>query len=242
MCLRPDAPLGRLLRLPLRLMPPNAVVPILSGPNRGLRWRVDAGIHGCWLGSYERFKLGQFVDAIAPNAVVYDIGAHAGYYTLAAARRARQVLAFEPNPANQEALRFHLARNRLDNVVVYPAAVGAAPGTAQFSSAGDGYRGRLGAGELTVKVEALDALIEAGAPAPDLVKMDVEGAELAALDGAAALLATRHALWFIALHGPECARGTIARLLDNGYRVRSLEGEALTRPRDDIEEIVAVPG
>ena len=241
MNLRPEAPLGRLLRLPLRLVPKNAVVPILSGPNRGLRWRVGAGIHGCWLGSYERAKLRQFVDALAPHSVVYDIGAHAGYYTLAAARRARLVLAFEPNPANQAALRFHLARNRLDNVVVQDAAVGRAPGTAQFSEAGDAYQGRLGGGALTVKVVALDALIAAGATAPDLVKMDVEGSELDALDGAAALLAGRSTCWFIALHGPECARGAIARLLEAGYRVRSLEGEALTQPRGDVEEIVAVP-
>lgn len=237
---RPEPPLGRLLCLPLRLMPAEAVVPILSGPNRGLRWRVGARIHGCWLGSYERAKLGLFVAALNGRAVVYDIGAHAGYYTLAAARRARQVIAFEPNPANFAALGFHVERNRLDNVALRNEAVGARPGNARFSSADGGYQGRLGQGDITVRVTALDRLIEAGLPAPDVVEMDVEGGELDALAGAAKLLETRRATWFIALHGPDCASGAIETMLRHGYEVRSLDGGPIGRPRGDVDEIVAV--
>ena len=37
----------------LRLVPPDARVPILQGRLRGKRWIVGAGVHGYWLGSYE---------------------------------------------------------------------------------------------------------------------------------------------------------------------------------------------
>ena len=48
---------GRTLRLPLRLVPKSAVVPILQGPLRGKRWIAGSSTHGCWLGTYELAKV-----------------------------------------------------------------------------------------------------------------------------------------------------------------------------------------
>ena len=239
---RPETTLGRLLRLPLKLLPKSMIMPVLSGPNRGLRWQIGAGIHGSWIGSYERHKVDRFVSAIAPGAVVYDIGAHAGYYTLAAARHARQVLAFEPDPRNAAALRRHIALNRLANVEIVEAAVALAPGHVLFARAGSLYQGRVAGEGTPIAAVSLDALIAAGKPPPDLVKMDVEGGELAALDGARHLLAGRRTIWFIALHGRDCALGTTQRLLAAGYRVEDLDGAPIAAPRGDIDEIVALPG
>ncbi|PYM59971.1 MAG: FkbM family methyltransferase, partial [Candidatus Rokuibacteriota bacterium] len=53
--------LARLNRLPLRLIPSSAIVPILSGPGRGMRWIVGSAAHGAWLGLLERDKLTPFV-------------------------------------------------------------------------------------------------------------------------------------------------------------------------------------
>jgi len=52
----PDTFFGRLSRLPLRLLPGRMVVSVLSGINKGYRWRVGSNIHGCWLGTYESDK------------------------------------------------------------------------------------------------------------------------------------------------------------------------------------------
>ncbi len=52
----PCAPLGKLLRLPLCLLPRQSVLPILSGINKGYQWRVGSHTHGCWIGTYEREK------------------------------------------------------------------------------------------------------------------------------------------------------------------------------------------
>ena len=39
---------GRVLRLPLRLIPTEAEVRILQGPLRGKRWIAGSSNHGCW--------------------------------------------------------------------------------------------------------------------------------------------------------------------------------------------------
>jgi len=52
--------LGRFVG-PLALaMPKSAVVPILQGPARGIRWLVGSGMPNFWLGTYEREKYGLF--------------------------------------------------------------------------------------------------------------------------------------------------------------------------------------
>lgn len=78
---------GRALRWPLRALPPGAVVPVLQGPGRGMRWVVGSSVHGCWVGCYEQEKVRLFAKTVRAGDVVYDVGANAGYYSLVAARR-----------------------------------------------------------------------------------------------------------------------------------------------------------
>ena len=78
--------LGRVVRFPLKVIPGTAVLPILQGPLRGARWVVGSGTHGCWLGTYELRKLELFAGTIQEGMTVFDIGAHAGYYSLIASR------------------------------------------------------------------------------------------------------------------------------------------------------------
>src|ERR1043165_45133 len=90
---------GRIARLPLSLIPAGARMPILQGPLRGKRWVAGSHVHGGWRGSYEFEKQQMFISAIKPGAVVYDIGANVGFYTLLASRLAGpqgRVYAFEP--------------------------------------------------------------------------------------------------------------------------------------------------
>ncbi|MBN8636124.1 MAG: hypothetical protein J0M07_12425 [Anaerolineae bacterium] len=78
--------IGQLLRLPLALMPKSARVPILQGALRGRWWIAGSSNHGCWLGSYEFDKQQRLSAHVQPGMVVYDIGAHVGFYTLLAAQ------------------------------------------------------------------------------------------------------------------------------------------------------------
>jgi hypothetical protein len=126
--------LGKALRWPLGLIPKNTVVPILSGPNVGLKWVVGSSIHGCWLGWYEKRQARLLCELCQPHMTVFDVGAHAGFFTLLLARRAHRVVAFEPDPENHAELLQHVAINRLANVVCIAAAAASKGGVACFSS------------------------------------------------------------------------------------------------------------
>ena len=128
--------LARLIRLPLRLIPSSAVVPILSGPGRGMRWIVGSAPHGAWLGFLERDKLTPFVARLQSGMTVWDIGANVGLYTLPSARAvgpAGHVVAFEPMPRNLGFLRRHLTLNGLEGVAVCAVAVSDATGTVRMA-------------------------------------------------------------------------------------------------------------
>ena len=77
---------GKILRLPLRLIPKNMKLPILQGKLRGEKWIVGSSNHGCWLGSYEYKQRILFEKTIIRGSVIFDIGAHVGFYTLLASK------------------------------------------------------------------------------------------------------------------------------------------------------------
>jgi FkbM family methyltransferase len=232
----PTRLVGRAVRLPLRLLPSGMVVPILRGPLAGKRWTVGAGTHGCWLGTYEYSTQRRFAAAARSATVVFDVGANVGFYTLLAAVAmgpSGRVVAFEPLPRNLAHLRAHVRLNALPNVEVRACAVADASGTAAFLEGPNPSMGALAdGGEVQVMVVAIDELTAAGSlPNPDLMKIDVEGAEARVLDGAAATIARARPLIFLSTHGEElhahCARWLSAR----GYAVDALgPGELLARP------------
>jgi FkbM family methyltransferase len=128
--------------------------------------------------------------------IAFDVGANVGFYTLLLARGVGptgRVIAFEPNTANVALLRKHLRLNRIDNVEIVEAAVSDKEGTAFFS--GEGATGKLSQTGTPIRTVRLDNYKR-----PDLIKMDIEGGETAALRGSVKILAERHAVWFIALH------------------------------------------
>jgi FkbM family methyltransferase len=219
--------LGRWIRMPLRLIPPGAVLPTLWGLNRGMRWRVGAHTHGCWIGSYEISKQRAVRRIVRPGMNVLDIGANAGFYTLGLAALcgpAGRVWAFEPDPRNLENLRFHLDVNRVSNVTVIAAAVCDRGGSAGFEQGGSRATGHLSVGGAReVATVALDGLLEQGIiPVPDLVKMDVEGAEASVLEGAARILAAARTVWLVAVHGSEQLERCTGILGRSGYTVETL--------------------
>lgn len=134
---------------------------------------------------------------IRPGMTVVDVGAHVGYYTCLAARLTGPrglVLAFEPAPRNYELLLANVWRNGFTNVVCFPWAVADAPGFAELhlggSNTGDNRLHQSGGQRERVQVRtvALDGL-EALRPPVDVVKLDVQGVEEAALRGMERLLA-----------------------------------------------------
>ena len=234
--------LGRMMRAPLAMLPPDTILRILQGPTRGMKWIVGASTHGCWLGSYEYRKRRQFQLVVRPGDVVYDAGANVGFYSLLSAVLVGpngHVVAFEPLPRNLAYLRRHLELNAISNVTVIASALGRCPGRARFLEDSSPSMGRLSTnGSLDVAVSSLDDLVSrATIPGPNVLKIDIEGGESDALIGAQAVLARCRPLVFLATHGATLHAGCCDLLWRHGYALRSLDN----RPIGATDEILATP-
>ena len=215
----------------------------MQGALKGKKWIVGSSTHGCWLGSYEFDKQALFEATVRPGTVVFDLGGHVGYYTLMASELvgpSGRVVTFEPVPRNLAYLREHLRMNRVENVTVIEAAVSDVEGTVPFDSGPSSTMGRLTSdGELQVRTVALDLLISRGElPAPDCLKIDIEGAEFLALLGARVTLAREHPTIFLATHGDEVHRRCCDLLRELDYELRPIDGMELHRS----SEVLAVYG
>lgn len=232
---------GKLLRLPLKLIPPGAVFRVLQGRLRGKKWIVGSSIHGCWLGSYEYEKRQLFEAMVREGTVVFDIGAHVGFYTLLASELVGpggKVFAFEPLPANLTYLKEHLRLNRAGNVTVIEAAVSDRCGTAYFEQGPGSMTGRLASkAALLVETVAIDDLVAQGQlPLPDYIKIDVEGAEARVLSGARQTLTQSRPTIFLATHGSGVHQECCRLLGELGYALHPIDAPEL----DTSSEILAV--
>lgn len=216
--------INKLIRMFLRLIPRGAIIPILQGKLRGKKWIVGSGNHGCWLGTYEYKERVLFEKTVKRGNVVFDIGAHAGFYTLLASALtgpSGKVFAFEPLPENLAKLKKHLALNHITNVSVVDAAVFDYCGTADFDTGEGNYRGRVSPrGKLKVKVVCLDELTaKAELPVPDCIKIDVEGGELAVLKGAKDVIKAAHPVIFLSIHSNQAKEQACELLAFSGYAI-----------------------
>lgn len=226
---------GRMLRWPLRAIPEDAVFPILTGPNRGFRWISGATVHGCWVGSYEKDIADRLWSRLSPGDVFYDAGAHVGYYTLLGSRAVGsdgRVIAFEPLPRNLSYLRRHLALNEITNVDVVPAALRDRDGEVTLASEDGPSKAKMSAGgSLSVSGRTMDSL---PLLPPDVVKMDVEGAEAEVLRGGLETLGEHRPLIIFSTHGAELRSECYELLESIGYRVTPLRNQE----SDHIAEVV----
>lgn len=209
-------------------------MPILHGRLRGRKWIVGSSVHGCWLGSYELAKRRAFEAIVTPGAIVFDIGAHVGFYTLLAAilvGRDGRVFAFDPVPSNLWYLREHLRLNDVTNVTVVEAAVSNESGLAHFREGATSSTGQISEdGHIPIRTVALDDLVASGdVPVPQFIKIDVEGAELAVLAGGRMLLAEFHPTIFLGTHSATIHEQCCTFLRDLGYQLESLDWEPLER-------------
>jgi FkbM family methyltransferase len=180
-----------------------------------------------------------YKNLLRPGMTVVDVGAHAGYHTLRFARLVRpggKVIAFEPSPDNFSTLERNIRRHGLSNVVLEQKAVGNATGLIplyrSYSSLGHTIVHSLSRGEHTpVDCVSLDAHFERlGVCDVNLVKINVEGAEVDVLSGMCSLLRRSANPWLIAEFYPrllEAAGYPPSRLLNLlsglGFQVYKIE-------------------
>jgi FkbM family methyltransferase len=149
-------------------------------------------VRGRWR---EREEAERFLSMMRPGMTVFDVGANLGIYSLMAAKRIApggMVHAFEPTPRLVRKVRDNAGLNGFSNIVVNQAAVSDRPGTAQFFLCTDDDQSSLAAvSDSAISVQTItldDYIAERGIPRVDLMKIDVEGAEVHAFTGSKQLL------------------------------------------------------
>ena len=127
-------------------------------------------------------------DRVRDGDVIYDVGAHGGVYTITLMRRfpATQIISFEPQP---EDLIANLKLNGLPTDGVQKVAVGAEAGTVRMTTRERSSNYVSDKGDLDVPIVRIDDYAAAnGLPSPKWIKIDIEGMELPALQGAERLI------------------------------------------------------
>ena len=225
-----------------RFLTERLTIPILGGPLAGKRW-LAISRRSFLLGTYEAEQVASFADSINEGDVVFDIGAHWGYFTLLASECSGptgRVFAFEPLPHNLVRLRRHVDVNECDNVTVLGLAVSDRDGTDRFNTQYGSRTGHLSEdGQTEVRTAALDGLVERGmVPPPTVMKVDVEGAEMKLLRGAESVIASAKPLIFLSTHHFAQTKDECHEFMgDRGYALEPLNGRSLA----DATDFLATP-
>lgn len=220
---------------------------IITLGGTGLRFECDLadwlGQYVYLTGSYEPATVRVLVDHVRAGDCVLDVGANVGVFTLLLAALVGprgSVHAIEPVPALRSALKRQLALNPGLPVSVHAFAAADRAGTATLHEGPAGHAGLSSLRPLTEaaaehRVRALP-IDDLGATLPRvaLVKLDVEGAELKALRGIAALIERDRPLIvvevtdrFLRGFGDDAA-ALLAWLRDHRYRLHAMTQESET--------------
>ena len=196
---------------------------------------------------------------VRPGDTVLDVGANVGVYTMLLARwiaPSGRVHAFEPAPDAFRLLTDHLALNGLSHAaVVTRAAVGDDIGRVQFRTVGAGGLGHtvavplhhatVGSDIIEVAATTIDAYCAEHDLRPDLIKVDVEGAEMNVLRGAARTLIEHRPIVVVEVH-PDALRSrgvteaTFCEFLASvEYSFSALEHQQ--RPIDELGHLLLEP-
>ncbi len=159
---------------------------------------------GFWLAGNEAMQTGEFettetqvVQQLLPEVdVLINVGANIGYYCCIALEMGKQVVAFEPLPANLRALMRNMELNQWSEAIeIFPLALGNRIGVIDIYGGGtaaslvEGWAGQSADEALQVPISTLDTVCgQRFRNTRCMLLVDVEGAELSMLQGATKLL------------------------------------------------------
>ena len=198
-------------------------------------------------GGRHNANFAQWIEACRTAKCVFDVGAHIGLTSMPVGQLLfghGTVYAFEPGIDNVRFLRRHLSLNGLANVEVVESLVGEEeaenvvlfelPGDSGLNTTAPDYLGER-ATQLARSQITLDGFCRRRGVVPDVIKIDVEGAEVGVLSGAAEILRQHCPIIFLSVHPKQIsALGySITHLLDMvrdfGYDVLDEEGQPVER-------------
>jgi len=222
-----------------KIIPKSLILPIIEGPLKGKKWIVNSSNFAYYLGNFKNVQMNIVKDLLHNGDIFYDIGANVGIYTLLSSEKVGNpgiVVAFEPLPANVRILNKHIQMNKCTNVRVIECALSNVSGNCLFFEHPDNTMGSISKnGNLEVPTLTLDSVVADGiAPPPDLIKMDVEGAESIVLRGGLDVLRNYCPTLLISLHSDQQRKECIDLLQGLGYSVQPIDDRDLSRTSDII--------
>lgn len=230
----------RIAALLNRLFPAEPVTFELAEVGRlTLDLRIQMQQHVYWAGlSRDDTAIVRLARAMLPrDGVFIDVGANVGIHTMAIAQHVSQggaVVAFEPHPVNHRLLVQNLEQNHLRHVAAENLGLAEAATTLTGTGRVDGGNWSLASqGEYRFEVRLVrldDYLRDQPLPRLDLMKIDVEGAELRVLRGARKTIKRFHPLivfevcpsWMAKMQ--TSVEDLFAELLGHGYSIHPLPG------------------
>jgi len=187
-----------------------------------ITWQVDGlTSHRHLLGTYESHMQDAFCKYVQSGSVVFDIGAHAGFHSLFCGLLVRpggQVFAFEPNPVSRISLSEQIRRNPGLRITALGVGLSDFAGTATFDASMDCQSRLTELGDITVEVDTIDRLVGL-IPAPNTIKIDVEGHEERVLRGGMTTLARYRPVVLVDWNDDMTLRCVSALLTPLGYRI-----------------------
>lgn len=201
-------------------------------------------------GSYDSFLFDTLKTMKLESKVIYDIGAHIGYHSIYFSKlvgKNGKVFAFEPHPKNIERFKLILEKNAFDNISVYDLAVSDIIGEEEFNLNEDIESGRSsgnfirradtfwnrdvykekGFKKTSVKTLPIDSFKNNLGinDLPDIIKIDVEGAEYLVLLGAKKTLMEKRPALFIEIHSMINMFNVVSLLFSLSYDLTILKKE-----------------
>jgi FkbM family methyltransferase len=247
--------LSRVLRWYVGRYPEGSVVTIASGQAQGMKYkRFHRYLNGFWLGQFELEVQDAIARELHPGDGFFDVGANAGFFSLLAVKKVGPsgwCVSFDPDPDNYESLCMQIELNQPARWQAVREALAEQPGKLTFarSEAGSPMGHLLAESDgatnreqetFEVDVTTLDEACERfGKPA--VIKMDVEGAEVRALRGAARVIREIRPVWIIELHSTELAAQAKQILGEAGYRFFTVAGNLVADDSPLPKYIIARP-
>lgn len=196
---------------------------VKAGPLTGRKWIITSGAKYI-LGTQEVYKTEAFIKNFKKGEILFDIGAHVGYFSAMAAlinNGTGGVFAFEPRPMNAMFFRKHMKKNKFQNVSLFEAAVGDSEKTVKFDPGKGSATGHVSTGgRMKVRQVSIDKMLKEGLlPVPDFIKIDVEGGEIEVLKGLTEIISNHHPKILVATHNKECHNYAVDFLERNSYKL-----------------------
>ena len=213
----------RILSYIAKFIPNNISLPILLGPLKGFRWISGAaageakGLSILFnLVESEQLKIAQ--KKIKHHHICFDIGANLGLYSLLFSRYSKLVYSFEPLPRNICYLYQNLIKNKVKNTIIVPMGVANSNKLYGFIKGNNFATGKINEnGSQPISLVSLDNFIEYYKTYPDIIKIDVEGAELEVLKGLEKTFLKIKPIIFLSTHYDDLKKKCFKMLKNKGY-------------------------